>query len=85
MRYLRERWASQVPRAAKPPTRMIARMTRNIAKTHAMPIPSAAHLNHHWPGVVIKLMKKSMTRMKGAVNKNLIERAVFNIREVPPR
>src|SRR4051794_36341866 len=57
---------------------MTARITRNRLSTHAMPMPSAAHCTHQWPGDVIRLMTKRNAKMIGPVNRNFTECRVLD-------
>src|SRR2546430_16062563 len=55
-------------------------------KIQAMPRPRAAHCTHPWPGVVIRLMTKSIARIRGPVNRNftaLIVRSGSSILDGP--
>jgi hypothetical protein len=38
-----------------------------------MPIPSAGHCTHQWPGEVIRLMTTRKSRISGPLNRKLMD------------
>src|SRR6185436_1677111 len=72
------------PSAATPPRRIAVRITRSRHTNQAMPIPSAAHCTHQCPGLVMRLITKSMTSRNGPRKRNRIARTVLNMARNPP-